>query len=94
MGIYLKNFEKSRENGKGFLYKMEKIEDVQYKLNKEIVKKATIRTVLFPDEESSKESKSESNNNSKISKENSNKDVSEEEIFLKKIQKKLIILLI
>ena len=88
MGIYLKNFEKSRENGKGFLYKMEKIEDVQYKLNKEIVKKATIRTVLFPDEES-KESKSESNNNSKISKENSNKDVSEEEIFLEKNSKEI-----
>ena len=89
MGIYLKNFEKSRENGKGFLYKMEKIEDVQYKLNKEIVKKATIRTVLFPDEESSKESNSESNNNSKISKENSNKDVNEEEIFLEKNSKEI-----
>ena len=89
MGIYLKNFEKSRENGKGFLYKMEKIEDVQYKLNKEIVKKATIRTVLFPDEESSKESNSESNNNSKISKENSNKDVNEEEILLEKNSKEI-----
>ena len=92
VGIYLKNFEKSRENGKGFLYKMEKIEDVQYKLNNEIIKKPTIRTELFPDEKRSKGSNSESNNISKISKENSNKDnkdVSEEEIFLEKNTKEI-----
>jgi hypothetical protein len=89
VGIYLKNFEKSRENGKGFLYKMEKIEDVQYKLNKEITKRSTIRTVLFPDEENIKVSISESNNNSKTSKENSNKEVSEEEIFLEKNTKEI-----
>jgi len=96
VGIYLKNFEKSRENGKGFLYKMEKIEDVQYKLKKEIVKKPTIRTELFLDGESeednkenSKESNSESNFDSKISKEKSNKDASEEEIFLEKSSKEI-----
>ena len=92
VGIYLKNYEKSRENGKGFLYKMEKIEDVQYKLNNEIIKKPTIRTELFPDEKRSKGSNSESNNISKISKENSNKDnkdVSEEEIFLEKNTKEI-----
>ena len=92
VGIYLKNYEKSRENGKGFLYKMEKIEDVQYKLNNEIIKKPTIRTELFPDEKSSKGSNSESNNISKISKENSNKDnkdVSEEEFFLEKNTKEI-----
>ena len=92
VGIYLKNYEKSRENGKGFLYKMEKIEDVQYKLNNEIIKKPTIRTELFPDEKSSKGSNSESNNISKISNENSNKDnkdVSEEEFFLEKNTKEI-----
>ena len=89
VGIYLKNYEKSRENGKGFLYKMEKIEDVQYKLTNEIIKKPTVRTELFPDEKSSKGNNIESNNNSKISKENSNKEVSEEEIFLEKNTKEI-----
>ena len=89
VGIYLKNFEKIRENGKGFLYKMEKIEDVQYQLNDDIIKKSTMRTILFPDDEISKGNNSESNNISKISKENSDKDGSKEEIFSEKNTKEI-----
>ena len=75
---FLKNYEKNEENGKNFINKMEKIEDIKYEFYEQFISKPTLQTILFSDDE-----KLNANNNINNNKINNNEQ-KEEIIFEEK----------
>ena len=63
---FIKSYEKNNENGKGFYDKMQKVEDIKYQLNNQILSKPTIGINLFSKEDKFHEDFTLKNKNSII----------------------------